>query len=182
MTGLGIIGIVSMVLSAASAAYGIVSGIQTARAQADLQQKQAQMQASSLREQAEQEEQDQLQRSMIERRQNARKLAAAETQYAASGVSLAGTPTLSLARMSEEQEMDVLMQEASSNRKRELLLADAYNTEQFGTAGASLTNSSGTIGAIGTGLGGFANLGGKIYNFGEKEGWGTKYSGGKKNG
>ena len=174
--GFEILGAISLILSAASAAYGITTGIQASRAQAELQQKQAQMQASSLREQAEQEEQDQLQRSLIERRQNARKLAAAESQYAASGVSLAGTPTLSLAQMSEEQEMEVLMQEASSNRKRQLLLADAYNTEQFGSAGASLTSSSGTIGAIGTGLHGFADLGGKIYNFGEKQGWGTKSS------
>lgn len=174
MSALGIIGIVSLVLSAASTAYGIVSGIQTAKAQAELQEKQAKAQAASLREQAEQEEQDQLQRSMVERRQNARRLAAAETQYAASGVSIAGTPTLSLARMAEENEMEVLIQEASSNRKRELLLADAYNTEQFGFAGANLTASSGTIGAIGTGVGGAADLGGKIYNLGEKEGWGTK--------
>ena len=173
---MGIFGIISLVLTAASAAYGVVSGIQTASAQAEMQEKQAKAQAASLREQAEQEEQDQLQRSMVERRQNARKLAAAETQYAASGVSLAGTPTLSLARMSEENEMEVLMQEASSNRKRQLLLTDAYNTEQFGSAGADLTRTSGTLGAIGTGLGGVADFGGKLYNFGKKEGWGTKNS------
>lgn len=166
-----IIGIISLVLAAASTAYGVVSNIQSAEAQADMQEKQAKARAASLREQAEQEEQDQLQRSMVERRQNARRLAAAETQYAASGVSLAGTPTLSLARMSEENEMEVLMQEASSNRKRELLLADAYNTEQFGIAGANLTSQSGTLGAIGTGLGGAADFGGKLYNLADKEGW-----------
>ena len=171
--GFGIIGVISLVLSAVSTAYGVVSSIRTANAQAELQEKQAKAQAASLREQAEQEEQDQLQRSMVERRQNARRLAAAETQYAASGVSIAGTPSLSLARMAEENEMEVLMQEASSNRKRELLLTDAYNTEQFGLAGANLTSTSGTIGAIGTGLGGVADFGGKLYNFGEKEGWGT---------
>ena len=108
-----IIGIISLVLTAASTAYGVVSNIQSAEAQADMQEKQAKARAASLREQAEQEEQDQLQRSMVERRQNARRLAAAETQYAASGVSLAGTPTLSLARMSEENEMEVLMQAVS---------------------------------------------------------------------
>ena len=166
-----IIGIISLVLTAASTAYGVVSNIQSAEAQADMQEKQAKARAASLREQAEQEEQDQLQRSMVERRQNARRLAAAETQYAASGVSLAGTPTLSLARMSEENEMEVLMQEASSNRKRELLLTDAYNTGQFGIAGANLTSQSGTAGAIGTGLGGAVNFGDKLYNTGKKEGW-----------
>ena len=72
-----ILGIIGLVMSAASAAFGIASSIQAANAQSKLQQQQAQMQAASLREQAEQEEQDQLQRSMIERRQNARKLAAA---------------------------------------------------------------------------------------------------------
>lgn len=165
------LGIIGLVMSAASAAFGIASSIQAANAQSKLQQQQAQMQAASLREQAEQEEQDQLQRSMIERRQNARRLAAAETQYAASGVTLAGTPTLSLASMAEEQEMDVLMQEAASGRKRALLLADAYNTEQFGSAGTSLTRSSGTLNAIGTGLSSVADLGGKIYNFGKQEGY-----------
>lgn len=58
-----------------------------------------------------------------------------------------------------------------SNRKRELLLADAYNTEQFGIAGANLTSQSGALGAIGTGLGGAADFGGKLYNLADKEGW-----------
>ena len=158
-----IFGIASLIISAASTAYGVVSSIQAARAQADLQRQQAQAQAASLREQAEQEEQDQLQRSMIERRQNARRLATAQTQYNASGVTLSGTPTLSLATMAEEQEMEVLMQEASSNRKRELLLVDAHNTERFGYAGASLTKSSGYMNAVGTGLSGAADLGYKAH-------------------
>lgn len=170
-------GIASLIISAASTAYGVVSSIQTARAQADLQRQQAQAQAASLREQAEQEEQDQLQRSMIERRQNVRRLASAEAGYAASGVTLAGTPTLSLGSMAEEQEMEVLMQEASSNRKRELLLADAYNTEQFGYAGASLTKSSGYMNAVGTGLSGVADLSSKAYSVGKNEGWGSKKTG-----
>ena len=157
------IGIASLIISAASTAYGITTSIQAAQEQADLQQKQAQAKAASLREQAAQEEQDQLQRSLVERRQNARRLASAEAQYAASGVSLAGTPTLSLARMSEEQELDVIMQESSSNRKRELLLADAYNTELFGDWGASLTRSSGTVKGVGMGLSGAADLGYKAY-------------------
>lgn len=162
--------IIGLVMSAAATAYGIVASQQAAARQAELQEQQAKAQAASLREQAEQEEQDQLQRSMIARRQNARKLAAAESQYAASGVTLAGTPTLSLARMSEENEMDVLMQEASSGRKRQLLLAEAYNTEQFGYASADLTRSSATAGAIGSGLNGIADLGDKLYSFGKDEG------------
>lgn len=167
-----IIGITSLILTAASTAFGIVSSQQAASEQAELQAKQAKAKAESLREQADQEEQDQLQRSIVARRQNARRLAAAEAQYAASGVTLAGTPTLSLARMSEENEMEVLMQEASSNRKRQLLLADAYNTEQFGFASANLSSQSASIGAIGSGIAGAANFGGKLYNVGKKEGWG----------
>ena len=156
-------GIASLIISAASTAYGIVSSIQQANAQAKLQAQQAKAQATSLREQAKQEEQDQIQRSLVARRQMARRVASAEASYASSGVSLAGTPTLSLASMAEEQEMEVLMQEASSNRKRELLLADAYNTEQFGYAGASLTKSSGYMNAVGTGLSSAADLGYKAH-------------------
>lgn len=160
---LGIIGVIGLVLSAAATTYGVVSSIKQANEQAELAQKQAQAKAASLREQAAQEEQDQLQRSLIERRQNARKLAAAEAGYAASGVSLAGTPTLSLASMASEQELDVIMQEASSGRKRELLLADAYNTEKFGDWGADLTRSSGVYSAVGLGLSGTADAAYKGY-------------------
>ena len=74
--------IIGLVMSAAATAYGIVASQQAAARQAELQEQQAKAQAASLREQAEQEEQDQLQRSMIARRQNARKLAVAESQYA----------------------------------------------------------------------------------------------------
>ena len=165
------LGIASLIISAASTAYGIVSSIQQANAQAKLQAQQAKAQATSLREQAKQEEQDQIQRSLVARRQMARRVASAEASYASSGVSLAGTPTLSLASMAEEQEMGVLMQEASSNRKRELLLTDAYNTENFGVASASANKSAGYINAIGSGLSGTANLMGKGYNYGKQEGY-----------
>lgn len=73
--------------------------------------------------------------------------------------------------MSEENEMDVLMQEASSGRKRQLLLAEAYNTEQFGYASADLTRSSATAGAIGSGLNSIADLGDKLYSLGKDEGY-----------
>ena len=167
---MGLFGIISLILSATATAVGAVVQQRTAAAQARLQAQQASMQAASLREQADQEEQDQLMRSQVERRQSARKLAAAEAQYAAAGVSLSGTPTLSLQRMSEENEMETLMQEASSNRKRNLLLTDAWNTGKIGTTAAGLNRTAGTWGAIGTELTGAADLFGKGYTVGKKEG------------
>lgn len=169
-----IIGITSLIVSAASAAYGIATGIQNAKAQAEMQQAQAKMRAENLRQQAEQEEQNQLQRSLVERRQNARRLAAAETQYAASGVGLAGTPTLALGRMSEEQELETVMQEAASGQKRQLWLTDAYNTELMGNAGADMTERAGYINAIGTGLGAAADIGWKGYDLYSKGAFNTK--------
>lgn len=169
-----IIGITSLVLAAASTAYGITTSIQNARAQAEMQQAQAKLRADNLRQQAAQEEQNQLQRSLVERRQNARRLAAAETQYAASGVSLEGTPTLALERMSEEQELETVMQEAASGQKRQLWLADAANTEFMGNAGADMTERAGYINAIGTGLGGVADMGWKGYTLHNKGSFNTK--------
>ncbi len=166
-----ILGITSLILTAASTAYGIVSSIQQANAQADMQRQQARAQAASLEEQARQEEQDQLQRSLIARRQNARKIAEAEAGYGASGVTLAGTPTLSLAQLSEELEMETAIEEGASLRKRNLLLTDAYNTLQFGNANAKYTKRAGYANAIGTGLMGAANLFAGGYNFGVKEGY-----------
>lgn len=165
-----IIGIVSLILSATANAVGAVVSHQQAQAQVKLQAQQAQARASSLEEQAKQEEQDQLMRSQVERRQNARKLAAAEAGYAAAGVSLEGTPTLSLGRMSEEQELDVLMQEASSNRKRNLLLTEAWNTRKTGMASSSLSKSTGTGNLIGGLLSGASDTMRKTYNFSKKEG------------
>lgn len=165
-----IFGIASLIISATATAYGVVTQIQTAKQQANLQRQQAQAQAQSLQQQAEQEQQNQLQRSLIERRQNMRKLAGAEASYAASGVSLAGTPTLSLATMAEEQELDVIMQESASNQKRQIMLTDAYNALQFGNAGASLTKSSGIASAVGTGLSGLANVGYKAYDISSYKG------------
>ena len=163
-------GIASLIVSAIGTAYGVITQVQMANKQADLQRQQAQAQAQSLQQQAEQEQQNQLQRSLVERRQNMRRLAGAEASYAASGVSLEGTPTLSLANMAEEQEMDVIMQEAASNQKRQLMLTDAYNTLQFGNAVASLKKSSSVMGAIGTGLSGAADIGYKAYGLSSYKG------------
>ncbi len=161
--------IIGAVLTAASTAYGIVSSQQMAKQQADMQRAQAELKRQSLQNQAQQEEQDQLQRSMVQRRQHARQIAAAETQYAASGVTMAGTPTLALTQMSEELELEVAMEESASGRKRDLLLTDAYNATLFGEAGASLTEQAGINNAIGQGLSGAAQLGGMAYN-GMKDG------------
>ena len=150
--------IVGAVVSAASTAYGIVSSQQAAQQQAEMQRKQAELQAANLEQQAAQEEQDQIQRSMVERRQAMRKVAAAEAGYAASGVTLAGTPTLSLASMSEELELETQMEEAASGYKRSLLLTQAQNTRNFGLAGADMTESAGITNSIGLGLQGAANL------------------------
>lgn len=171
---LTIAAITSLVLSAASAAYGITTSIQNAKAQAQMQQAQANLRADNLRQQAEQEEQNQLQRSLAQRRQNARRLAAAESQYAASGVSMQGTPTLALQNMSQEQELEVAMQEAASGQKRQLWLADAYNTELMGNAGADMTERAGYINAIGTGLASLADMGRKAYNLNTKGAFNTK--------
>lgn len=169
-----IIGITSLIMAAASTAYGITTSIQNAKAQAEMQQAQAKLRSDNLRQQAAQEEQNQLQRSLVERRQNARRLAAAETQYAASGVSLEGTPTLALERMSEEQELETVMQEAASGQKRQLWLTDAANTELMGNAGADMTERAGYINAIGTGLSGAADMGWKGYTLHSKGTFNTK--------
>lgn len=159
----------SLIMTAISTAVGITTSIVQAQAQAKLQKQQAKAQAENLRQQAEQEEQEQLQRSMVERRQMARRLASAEAEYASSGVTLQGTPTLSLASMAEEQELEIAMQEASSGYKRSLMLANADNTVAFGNAGASLTESSGYWNAVGTGLSGTASMASTAYQ-GYKDG------------
>ncbi len=151
-------GLGGLILSAASTAYGIVSQVQAANAAAEQQRRNAEAQSASLRQQAEQEEQNQLQRSMLERRQNARRIAAAQTGYAAGGVTLAGTPTLSLARMTEERELETAIGEAASGQKRQLLLTDAHNVLTLGYANASATKSSGITSAVGMGLSGAAGI------------------------
>lgn len=157
--GIGaIIGIIGLVVSAASTAYGIVAQQQTAQRQEELQRQQTELQAQNLEQQAAQEEQDQIQRSMVERRQAMRKVAAAEAGYAASGVTLAGTPTLSLASMSEELELETQMEEAASGYKRSLLLTQAENTRNLGFAGADMTESAGITSSVGLGLQGAANI------------------------
>lgn len=153
-----IFGIASLILTAASTAYGVVSQIQSANAAAEQQRKNAEVQADSLRAQAEQEEQNQLQRSMVARRQAMRRIAAAEAGYAASGVSVSGTPTESLGAMAGEMELDTLMEESASGQKRRMLLADADNVLSLGYSGASLTQSSGLTSAVGMGLSGAAGL------------------------
>ena len=137
-------GLGGLILSAASTAYGIVSQVQAANAAAEQQRRN--------------EEQNQLQRSMLERRQNARRIAAAQTGYAAGGVTLAGTPTLSLARMAEERELETAIGEAASGQKRQLLLTDAHNVLKLGYANASATKSSGITSAVGMGLSGAAGI------------------------
>ena len=52
------LGIASLIISATATAYGVISGIQTAKQQANLQRQQAQAQAQSLQQQAEQEQQN----------------------------------------------------------------------------------------------------------------------------
>ena len=158
-----------LVLSAISAAVGVTTSIVASQEQANLQKAQARARAESLREEAEQEEQNQLQRSIVERRQAARKVAAADAQYAASGVSLGGTPTNSLAAMSGELELETQMQEAASGRKRSLLLAEADNTKMFGDWGAGLTRTSGTLSGVGSGLGSLGQMAGMAYT-GYKDG------------
>ena len=158
----------ALILTAASTAYGISSSISAAEAAAEQQRKNAEVQASSLRSQAEQEEQNQIQRSLIERRQNMRKLAAAEAGYAAAGVTLQGTPTFSLSSMAEEQELETIMQESASDQKRQLLLTDADNVLNLGYSGASLTSSSGITSAVGTGLSGAASMSMMGYTYGTK--------------
>ena len=165
-------GIASLILSAAATAFGITTQIASAQAAAETQRKNSEVQANSLKLQAEQEEQNQIQRSLVERRQNARKLAAAESQYAAAGVTMQGTPTIALARMSEEQELDTLMGEAASEQKRRILLTDAENVVNLGYANASLTSSSGLLSAVGTGLTGASSVARGAYELSSYEGKG----------
>lgn len=147
-----------MIMTAISTAIGVGVNIYTAQQQKKLQEQQARAQADNLRQQAEMEQQDQIQRSIAERRQNARRLASAEASYGASGVTLAGTPTLSLASMSEELELETQMQESASGYKRELLLTEADNVEMFGMQSASLTGTAGMLNAVGTGLSGMTSV------------------------
>ena len=150
-------GIASLILTAASTAYGVVSQIQSANAAAEQQRKNAEAQSDNLRAQAEQEEQNQLQRSMVARRQAMRRIAAAEAGYAASGVSVSGTPTDSLGTMAEA-ELDTVMEESASGQKRRMLLTDADNVLSLGYSGASLTQASGLTSAVGMGLSGMAGV------------------------
>lgn len=151
-------GIASLILTAASTAYGVVSQIQSANAAAEQQRKNAEAQSDNLRAQAEQEEQNQLQRSMVARRQTMRRIAAAEAGYAASGVSVSGTPTDSLGTMAAEAELDTVMEESASGQKRRMLLTDADNVLSLGYSGASLTQASGLTSAVGMGLSGMAGV------------------------
>ena len=157
--------IFSLVASAISALVGVTSSVIGAEAQAAAQKQQAEVQANSLRQQAEQEAQDQVQRSLAARRDNIRRLASAETQYAASGVTMAGTPTLSLSNMAEEQEWEVAMQESASMSKRNVLLTDAKNVLSAGSGAASLTRTAGYFDGVGAFLRGAGTFGRDYYTF-----------------
>ena len=170
---------IGMALTAVSTAYGIVANQALAKQQAEIQERNAQAQSASLRQQAEQEKENQIQRSLIERRQNARSLARAETQYASSGVTLAGTPTLALTSMAEELELETIMSESASEHKRQLLLTDAENVLNFGMADANATRSAGVMESVGIGLSGASSMAMMGYEYST---YNSGVAGGYKNG
>ena len=166
---MGVFEIFSLVSTAISALVGVTSSVIGAEAQAAAQKQQAEVQANSLRQQAEQEAQDQVQRSLAARRDNIRRLASAESQYAASGVTMAGTPTLSLSNMAEEQEWEIAMQESASRSKRNVLLTDAKNVLSAGSGATALTRTAGYFDGAGSFLRGAAAFG-RDYNSFKKMG------------
>lgn len=162
---MGFLEIFSLVSTAISALVGVTTSVIGAEAQAAAQKQQAEVQATSLQQQAEQEAQDQVQRSLAARRDNIRRLAAAESQYNASGVTMAGTPTLALANMAEEQEWEVAMQESASRSKRNVLLTDAANVLSAGSGAANLTRTSGYFDGAGAFLRSAGTFGRDYYTF-----------------
>lgn len=149
--------ITALVLAGISALIGVTTSVVGAQAAAEAQQRQAEAQAGSLKQQAEQEAQDQVQRSLLARRENLRKLSAAEANYAASGVSLQGTPTLALGQMAEENELEVAMMESSSRSKRNVLLTDAQNILNEAGSSSSVIRTSGYLNAAGSLFGGIGS-------------------------
>ena len=162
------LGLTSLLLTAAGTAYGIVSTIQNANRQADLQRRQAQANAQALESQAEAEKQNQLQEAMRQRKNAAIQNAQAQTQYAKAGVALEGTPAYQLAHSAAVNEMETIMFESASEQKRRNLLVDAANTRILGAQGASLTQTAGTTQAIGMGLSGLASATGMGYELSTK--------------
>lgn len=147
-----------LIVSVASTAYSVVSTIQQAEANADLQRQQAEVNAQALEAEAETEKQNQLAESLRQRKEATMMLAEAETGYAKSGVALEGTPAYSLAYSASNSEMETLMYESASEQTRQNLLVEAENTRILGESSASLTSATGTINAISNGLNGASSI------------------------
>ena len=130
-----------------------------------MQQAQANAQAQALEQEAAAEQENRIQESMRQRRNARIARATAESQYAASGVALEGTPSQALASMAARDEMETIMYESASEQKRRNLLTQAQNTRILG----DYASKTATVGAIGTGLGGLASAARIGYELGQKK-------------
>lgn len=143
---------IAIALTALSTGFGIYSSVVTNNAAADQAEANARYQADALAKQAEQERIEQNARSLEARAQAKRKRAAIEAAYASSGVTIEGTPTMTLVNQAGTDEMETVMQESASGYKRRLLLTEADNALLLGNSQASSYRSAGVLGAIGSGL------------------------------
>lgn len=159
LPGLTLIPSLMLSFSAATGVYGAYSQYQAGQAQADLAEKQANVNAEMARREAEADAKAESQEAKEMRDQQRRRRAAMEAAYATSGVLLEGTPAQMLTRQREADDFNVQARHQEGNERRKTMLWQASTNQQLGQFEAKSTrraaNNSFIAGIGNTAVGGF---------------------------
>lgn len=139
LPGLTLIPSLMLSFSAATGVYGAYSQYQAGQAQADLQEKQAEVNAEMARREVEADAKAESQEAREMRDQQRRRRAAMESAYATSGVLLEGTPAQMLTRQRETDEYNVQARHQEGNERRKTMLWQASTNQQLGKFQAKST-------------------------------------------
>lgn len=124
--------ITAVSLTAITGLYGAYSQYQAGQAQADLAEKQANVNAEMARREAEAEAKAESQQTREMRDQQRRRRATIEAGYAKSGVLLEGTPAQMLVNQREADEFNVQARHQEGNERRKTMLWQASTGQQLG--------------------------------------------------
>lgn len=124
--------ITAVAVSAATGLYSAYSSYQAGQAQADIAEKQANVNAEMARREAEADAKAESQEAREMRDQQRRRRATIEAGYATSGVLLEGTPAQMLTRQRETDEYNVQARHQEGNERRKTMLWQASTGQQLG--------------------------------------------------
>lgn len=145
MTGIEEAVIIGAIVAAASTAATVGTQMYVADQQADAAKKQAKYNAQVAEAQGIQAQNEAWAEEQALRRQQKQLLATQEATYAASGVSLEGSPLTVMADTAAQQELDALTVRYRGTAARKAAQAQAALTSWSGQTQASLTRTSGYL-------------------------------------